>query len=100
MGADDKTIHRRQSTHGYTRQQAAPRSLRIGQEHSARVIFFGYIDSSQITRLHPVTQKIGAGFGCFQGVLREQPNKKTFFGPKKWISFQRSIPFLTVPAIA
>ncbi|POA34049.1 MULTISPECIES: hypothetical protein [unclassified Pseudomonas] len=93
MGADDKTIHRRQSTHGYTRQQAAPRSLRIGQEHSARVIFFGYIDSSQITRLHPVTKKIGAGFGCFQEVLREQPNKNFSLDPKNGSLFRD--PFLS-----
>ncbi|TVT84117.1 DEAD/DEAH box helicase [Pseudomonas sp. H3(2019)] len=42
----------------YTLQQAARRSWRIGQKHPVRVIFFGYIDSSQITCLQLMAKKI------------------------------------------
>ncbi len=42
----------------YTLQQAARRSWRIGQKHPVRVIFFGYIGSSQITCLQLMAKKI------------------------------------------
>ncbi|SOQ13621.1 DNA topoisomerase III [Pseudomonas syringae pv. persicae] len=42
----------------YTVQQAARRSWRIGQKQDVRVIFFGYIGSSQITCLHLMAKKI------------------------------------------
>ncbi|MFC6299118.1 SNF2-related protein [Pseudomonas spelaei] len=42
----------------YTLQQAARRSWRIGQKHPVRVIFFGYVGSSQITCLQLMAKKI------------------------------------------
>ncbi|MFI3049564.1 SNF2-related protein [Pseudomonas coronafaciens] len=42
----------------YTVQQAARRSWRIGQKQDVRVIFFGYIGSSQITCLQLMAKKI------------------------------------------
>ncbi|MCF5806336.1 MULTISPECIES: SNF2-related protein [Pseudomonas syringae group] len=42
----------------YTVQQAARRSWRIGQKQVVRVIFFGYIGSSQITCLQLMAKKI------------------------------------------
>jgi SNF2 family DNA or RNA helicase len=42
----------------YTLQQAARRSWRIGQKHAVRVLFFGYIGSSQITCLQLMAKKI------------------------------------------
>lgn len=42
----------------YTVQQAARRSWRIGQKQNVRVIFFGYIGSSQITCLQLMAKKI------------------------------------------
>lgn len=42
----------------YTVQQAARRSWRIGQTQDVRVIFFGYISSSQITCLQLMAKKI------------------------------------------
>nr|WP_259740156.1 hypothetical protein [Pseudomonas brassicacearum] len=68
--------------------------LRIGQKHSARVIFFGYIGSSQITCLYLMTKKIGAGFGCVQGVSREQPNKNFSLDKKNGSLFRD--PFFNV----
>ncbi|KPB67307.1 DEAD/DEAH box helicase [Pseudomonas savastanoi pv. phaseolicola] len=42
----------------YTVQQAARRSWRIGQKQDVRVIFFGFIGSSQITCLQLMAKKI------------------------------------------
>ncbi|MFA1013687.1 helicase-related protein, partial [Pseudomonas tremae] len=42
----------------YTVQQAARRSWRIGQKQDVRVIFFGYIGSSQIACLQLMAKKI------------------------------------------
>lgn len=42
----------------YTLQQAARRSWRIGQKHPVRVVFFGYVGSSQITCLQLMAKKI------------------------------------------
>lgn len=42
----------------YTLQQAARRSWRIGQKHPVRVVFFGYVGTSQITCLELMAKKI------------------------------------------
>ncbi|WP_406644272.1 helicase-related protein, partial [Pseudomonas quasicaspiana] len=42
----------------YTLQQAARRSWRIGQKHAVRVVFFGYLGSSQMTCLQLMAKKI------------------------------------------
>lgn len=42
----------------YTLQQAARRSWRIGQRQAVRVVFFGYVGSSQIACLRLMAQKI------------------------------------------
>ncbi|MDU8358463.1 SNF2-related protein [Pseudomonas syringae group sp. J309-1] len=42
----------------YTLQQAARRSWRIGQKHAVRVVFFGYLGSSQVTCLQLMAKKI------------------------------------------